>query len=132
MAVNLLYLSTSFLWWQAVAGLLGGEIEPRVAHEFMAHVATQRGLAAFPQHRHPRRAQPVAPVRSCHSGRPRRPPRRCTAQAPHREQGHPGSHTREEKRPHRITCLVMRRLPADPLFASWSWPRHIWMLLGTS
>src|SRR5262249_28036617 len=43
-----------------VAGSCGytrGEIEPRVAHEFPAHVATQRGRAERPQHRHPPRAQ---------------------------------------------------------------------------
>jgi hypothetical protein len=33
-----------------------GEIEPRDAHEFTAHVAAQRGLAERPQHRHPPRA----------------------------------------------------------------------------
>jgi len=40
-----------------------GEIEPRVAHSFTAHVATQRELAERPQHRHPPRAQPGAPMR---------------------------------------------------------------------
>jgi hypothetical protein len=40
-----------------------GEIELRVAHEFPAHMATQRGLAERPQHRHPPRVQPGAPVR---------------------------------------------------------------------
>jgi hypothetical protein len=40
-----------------------GHIEPCAAHEFVVHVATQRGLAACPQHCHPPRAQSVAPVR---------------------------------------------------------------------
>ena len=40
-----------------------GHIEHRVAHECAVHVATQRGLAERPQHRHPPRAQPVAPLR---------------------------------------------------------------------
>src|SRR6266581_6932987 len=64
-----------------------GHIEHRVAHEFAVHVATQRGLAERPYHRHPPCAQPVAPMRECHGRRPRLPPRRCTAQAAHRDQG---------------------------------------------
>jgi hypothetical protein len=40
-----------------------GEIAQRVAHEFTAHVATQRGIAERSLHRHPPRAQPVAPMR---------------------------------------------------------------------
>jgi hypothetical protein len=43
-------------------GYTRGEIEPRVAHKFMGHVATQRGLAECPQHREPPSAQSVAPV----------------------------------------------------------------------
>src|SRR5215467_6750625 len=27
-------------------------------------------------------------------------------------------------------CLMMRCLPAAPLFASWPWPRHHWILLA--
>jgi len=109
-----------------------GEIEPRVAHEFTAHVATQRGRAERPQHRYPPCAQPVVPLRECHGGRRRLNPRRCTAQAPHRKQGHLSGSPREEQRPHRCTCLVMRCPPASPLFASWPWPRHTWMLVGSS
>jgi hypothetical protein len=101
-----------------------GEIAQRVAHEFTAHVATQRGLAERSLHRHPPRAQPVAPMRECYGRRPRLTPRRCTAQAPHREQGHPGGRTRGEKRPKRFTFLVMRCPPASPLFASWPWLLH--------
>jgi hypothetical protein len=44
-------------------GYTRGEIKPRVAQEFTAHVAPQRGLAERPQPRYPPRAQPVAPVR---------------------------------------------------------------------
>jgi hypothetical protein len=43
-------------------GYSRGEIEPRIAHEFPAHVATLRGLAERPQHRHLPRAQTVAPL----------------------------------------------------------------------
>src|SRR2546428_1040324 len=67
-----------------------GQIEQRAAHEFAVHVATQRGLAKRPQHRHPPRAQPVAPIRERHCRRPRRPPRRGTDQAPYPDKGPPG------------------------------------------
>ena len=40
-----------------------GQIEPHAAHEFAVHLATERGLAKRIQHRHPPRAQPVAPMR---------------------------------------------------------------------
>src|SRR5262249_18734389 len=129
--IYLLYVTTSLLWWQAVAGIIGGEIEPRVAHESTAHVATQRGLAERPQHRHPPRVHPVAPLRECHGRRPRLTRRSSTAQAPHREQKRPGGRTREEKRPNRFKFLMMRGPSADPLFASGPWPRHSWMLVGS-
>ena len=62
-------------------GYTRGEIEPRVAQSCTAHVATQRRRAERPPPRHPPCVQPVAPLWECHSGRPRLPPRRCTAQA---------------------------------------------------
>ena len=45
--------------------------------------------------------------------------------------GTPRGRTREEKRPNRFKFLVMRGPPAAPLFASWPWPRHNWMLVGS-
>jgi len=102
---------SNFCGGKQLGGIRGGEIEPGVAQACTAHMATQRGRTACPQHRHPPCARPIAPVCSCHSGRPRRPPRRGTAPAPHRAQGHLGGRTREEKRPHRIQCLVMRCPP---------------------
>ena len=41
------------------------------------HVATQRGRVQRLQHRHPPRAQPVAPMPERHGRRPRLPPRSC-------------------------------------------------------
>jgi hypothetical protein len=77
------------------------------------HVATQRGRAQRRQDRHPPRAQPVAPVRERHCRRSRLLLRSGTAPAlhPHREQGHPGGRTREEKQPHRLT-MPQDALPA--------------------
>src|SRR5215468_6472172 len=78
---------------------------------------------------------PAAPLRPCESvtagvhGCPRgvAPLRHHTA-----DQGHPGGRVREEKRPNRFTCLVMRGPPTSPLFTSWPRPRHNCMLVGSS
>jgi hypothetical protein len=71
-------------------------------------------------------------MRLCHGSRPRLPPRRGAAQALHRDEGHPGGRTWGEKRPNRFTFLVIRCLSAHRIFAFWPWPRHTWMLVGTS
>src|SRR5207247_5601013 len=95
-------------------GYYSGHIEQHAAHEFAVHVATQRGLAKRIQHRHPPRAQPVAPRRERHCRRPRLPPRSCTDQAPSRDQGQPRRRTREEKRSNRFTIprdAMPARLP---------------------
>src|SRR5262249_36414240 len=68
-------------------GYYKGQIDHRVAHEFAVHVATQRGLVERAQHRHPLRAQAVAPMRECHCRRPWLTPRSCTDQAPYCDQG---------------------------------------------
>jgi len=125
-------LATSCRSYKLSGGYYMAHSEPSAAHEFAVHVATQSGCVKRLHHRHPPRAQPVAPLRERHCRRPRLPPRCGTAQAPHRKQGHPGGRTREEQRPHRCTCLVMRGPPASPLFASWPWPRHHCMLVGSS
>src|SRR5712691_5062440 len=101
-----------------------GHIEPRAAHEFAVHLATQRGLAKRIQHRHPPRAQPVAPLRERHCRRPRLPPRRCTDQAPSRDQGHPGGAHRRRNDPIASQFHGMRCPPVSPLFASWPWLLH--------
>ena len=105
-------------------GYYRGQIEPRAAHEFAVHVATQRGRAKRIQHRHPPRAQPVAPLRERPCRRPRLPPRRCTDQAPYRDQGHPGGAHGRRNDPITSQCLVMRCPPVSPLFASWPWLLH--------
>ena len=130
--VNLLEVSTSWLWWQAVAGRRGVQSSHAWRSHARRNVATPSGRAARPPHRPPPCAQPGAPMRECHGGRPRLPPRRGTAQAPHRTQGHPKGRTREEKRPNRFTFLVRRCPPASPLFASWPWPHHNSVLVGSS
>src|SRR5215831_21075930 len=48
----------------------------------------------------------------------------CTSQPAPGAQGHPGGRTREEQRPQRCTCFVIRGPPISPLFASWEWLLH--------
>ena len=80
-----------------------GQIEHRVAHEFAVYVATQRGRAARPPHRHPLHAQPVASMRECPCRHRWLTPRSCTDQTSHRDQGSRGGRTRQEQRPQRFT-----------------------------
>src|SRR5215475_10273425 len=101
-------------------GYYRSQIEQRAAHEFAVHLATQRGRAKRLQHRHPPRAQPVAPLRERHCRRPRLTPGSGTEQAPHREQEHPGDRTRKEKRPKRFKFLVLRCPPAESIWGSGS------------
>ena len=100
------------------------QIERHAAHEFAVHLATQRGLAKRIPHRHPLRAQPVASLWERPCRRPRLPPRRCTDQAPSRDQGQPdGAHGRSND-PISSQRHVMRCPPVSPLFASWPWLLH--------
>ena len=105
-------------------GYSRGHIEHRAAHEFVVHVATQRGRAKRIPHRHPPHVQPVAPMRERHCRRPRLNPRRGTEQAPSRDQGHPGGAHGRGNDPITSPCLVMRCSPVSPLFASWPWLLH--------
>ena len=105
-------------------GYYRGQIEPRAAHEFAVHLATQRGLAKRIQHRHPPRAQPVAPLRERHCRCPRLPPRSCTDQAPYRDLGHPGGAHRRRNDPIASQFHGMRCQPVYPIFASWQWLLH--------
>ena len=87
-----------------------GQIESHAAHEFAVHVATQRARAKCRQHRHPPRAQPVAPRRERHCRGPRLPPRRGTEQAPSRDRDSPVAHTGGETTPspRNATCCAAR------------------------
>ena len=105
-------------------GYYRGQIEPRAAHSFAVHVATQRGFAKRIQHRHPPRAQPVAPMRERHCRCPRLTPRRCTDQAPYRALGHPGGAHGRRNDPIASQCHVLRCPPVYPIFASWQWLLH--------
>ena len=108
-----------------------GQIAHCAAQEFVVHVATQRGLTKRRQHRHPPRAQPVAPMRERHCRRPRLTPRSGTAQAPSRDQGQPGGAHGRRNDPMALQFHGMRCPPASPLFASWPWLLHTGCSLET-
>ena len=74
--------------------------------------------------RHPSHAQPVAPLRERHYRRPRLPPRRCTDQAPSRDQRQPGVTHGRSNAPIASQCFVRRCPRVHPLFASWPWLLH--------
>ena len=88
------------------------------------HVVTPSGLAKRLPHRHPPRVQPIAPRRERPCRRPRLPPRRGTAQAPSRDQGHPGGAQGRRNDPIALPCHGIRGPPVHPLFASWPWLLH--------
>jgi hypothetical protein len=97
-----------------------GQIEQHAAQEFAVHVATQRGLAKRRQHRHPPRAQPVAPLRERHCRRPRLTPRGVAPLSTLSRSGTTRWRTREKKRSNRLT-MPRDAMPASPIFASWQW-----------
>jgi len=105
-------------------GYSRGHIEPHAAQECTVHVATQRGRAKRLQHRHPPCVQPAAPMRECPCRRPRLPPRRGTAEAPSREQGHPGGAHGRRHDPSASPCHGRRCPPVSLLFASGPWLLH--------
>ena len=112
-------------------GYYRGQIEQRAVQKLAVHVAIQRGRAKRLQHRHPPRAQPVAPMRERHRRRPRLPPRRGTDQAPSRDQGQPGGAHGRSNDPIASPFYGMRCPPVCPLFASWPWLLHAGCSLET-
>src|SRR2546426_1187694 len=112
-------------------GYYRGQIEHRVAHEFAVHVATQRGLAERPQHRHPPRAArrahagvslqaSMADPEALHRWRPT--PRSGTTRWP----------TQEEKRPNRCSIPRDARPALLSYFRLLAMASRHWMLVGSS
>src|SRR2546430_3445028 len=112
LSINLLYLSTSLLWWQAVAAIIGVTLSntlrnnarctwrPREGSRNVHHAAIRHAIS------------PLRPGVSVTADVHGLPPRRGTDQAPSRDLGHPG-HTREKKRPNRLT-IPRDVLPTRP------------------
>ena len=129
--LHLLYLSMLFLWWQAVTGILGVTSSHALRMHSRCTWPHRAGRAKHRQHRHPPRAQPVAPLRERHRRRPRRPSRRCTDPAPSCDQGQAGGAHARRNDPIAAPCRGMRCSPVSPLFASWPWLPHIGCSLET-
>ena len=126
--VYLLYLSTSFLWWQAVADIIGAKSSTRLRNNSRG---TWRYRAGSRHVYNTAIRRALSPWRPCGSGTA---DVQAAPEAWHRSgtlsrSGTPRGRTREEQRPHRFTFLVMHRPPADAIFVSQPWPRYHWMLV---
>src|SRR5262245_428556 len=127
--INLRYLSTSLLWWQAVVGMIGGPS----SHALRMHAPyTWRRSTGWPNVDHTAIRRVRSPLRLCGSvtaevhGGPRGvvPIRRLA-----RAQGHPGGAPGRSNNPIASPCLMRRCPPVSPLFASWTWLLHTGCLL---
>jgi hypothetical protein len=129
--VNLLYVSTSLLWWQAVAGRIGVQS----SHALRSNSwRTWRHRAGARNGHHTALHRALSPLHPCGSvtvgvhGCPTAWHRSGTTP----QAGTPqGPHTGEGNDPIAFTFLVMRCPPASPLFASWPWSRHNWIRVGS-
>jgi hypothetical protein len=114
-------------WVASIGGDTRGAIAPRVAQACTARVATPRGVVACPHHRHPLRAQPVASMRECHRGRPRRTravaplryltARRDTSVAAHRRRNAHALHIPRDARPAHLSSFRLLAMALPPLDA---------------
>src|SRR5215510_5603711 len=121
--IYLLYVSTSLLWWQAVAAIIG--VKSSTALRRNSRRTWRHRESSWNVHntaiRHAR-----SPLHLCGSVTVgvQLPQRRGTDQAPHRKQGHPrGAHGRSNA-PSASQCHGRRCPPVSPLFASWEWLLH--------
>src|SRR5262249_16118756 len=120
----LLYLSTSFLWWQAVAGIIGVKSSNTLRNNARCMWRHREG-ARNVDNTAIRRAfsllrpcgSAIADVHGCPRGR-------GTDQAPSRDQGHPGGAHGRRNDPIVSPFHGMRCPPVSPLFASGPWLLH--------
>src|SRR5262249_34963613 len=104
--IYLLYLSTSFLWWQAVVDIIGVTSSTTLRNNSRCTGRPERACAMS--------TTPPSAARAA----------RCTAQAPARDHGHPGGAHEKRHDPIDSPCYGMRGPPVPPLFASWPWLLH--------
>src|SRR5262249_21406520 len=125
------YLSTSFLWRQAVVGIIGGISSNALR---MNAQCTWRRRTGLPNVYNTAIRRALSPLRLCGSvtaevhacprgGAPPRPSS-TLRDTPGARRG--GSNTPTPPPSH-----GMRSPPASPLFASWPWPHHHAILVGT-
>ena len=101
--IDLLYLSTSFLWWQVVTGIIGVTSSTALRMNSRCTWQQREGLAKRLQHRHPPHVQPVAPVRERHCRRPRLTPEAWHRSGTLSRSGTPWWRTQKEKGRNRLT-----------------------------
>jgi hypothetical protein len=131
MAIYLLYLSTEFLWWQAVVGIIGGISRNALR---MHSPCTWRRRTGLPHVYNTAIRRALSPLRLCGSvtaevhGCPRGvAPLRPSSALRDNPVARPGGSNNPIASPfHGMRCP-----PASPLFASWPWPRHHAILVGT-
>ena len=129
--LSLRYLSTSLLWWQAVVGILGGISSHALR---MNAPCTWRRRTGLPHVYNTAIRRALSPLRLCGSvtaavhGCPRGVaplrPARALRDTPVARPG--GSNNPLASPFHGMRCP-----PASPLVASWPWPRHHAIRVGT-
>jgi hypothetical protein len=127
----LLYLSTEFLWWQAVVGIIGGISSNALRINAQC---TWRRSTGLPNVYNTAIRRALSPLRLCGSvtaevhGCPRGvAPLRPSSALRDNPVARPGGSNNPIASPfHGMRCP-----PASPLFASWPWPRHHAILVGT-
>jgi hypothetical protein len=117
--LNLLYLSTSFLWWQTVASIIGGKSSNALRMHSRCPWRHREGARNVYNTAIRRAPSPLRPCGSATADGHGCPPRRCTDQAPSRAQGHPGGAHGRRNNAIASPCHVRRCPPISPLFAFW-------------
>jgi hypothetical protein len=129
--IDLLYLSTSLLWWQAVAAIRGVTSSHRLRHNARCTWRHSEGVRNGDNTAIRHAFSPLRPGRGVTAAVHGCPRGAAPIRPPLASRDTPGAHT-EEETPNRFRFLVMRGPPADSLFPSWSWPIHHWMLVGNA
>ena len=127
--VDLLYLSTQFLWWQAVVGIIGVTSSTALRSNSRCTWRHSEGSRNV-HHTAIRRAlSPSRPCGSVTAGVHGCPRGVAPMRPQHRDQGQPGGPHVRGNDPTAAQFLLMRGPPCCPLFASWQWPLDTGCLL---
>src|SRR6266436_6586647 len=122
--IDLLYISTSFLWWQAVVGTIVIKSSNPLRMHGRCIGRSMQGLRNVHHTVIRRTRSPSRPCGSVTAGVHSRPPWVVPSAGPHRNQGQPGGRTREEKRHYRSPGPLDAMLHDGHVFASSLWSRH--------
>jgi hypothetical protein len=106
LGIDLLYVSTSFLWWQAVVGIIGVKSSNSLRMNWRSTGRHMESLRNVHNTVICCTLSPSYPLRQHQGRRLRLTPRGFTVQAPPSDGGQPWGRIREEQRHHR--CIVPR------------------------